>query len=675
MRLDLLGVSTLSRGRIRRFATVLALLVLVIAVPGIGPASAALPQCNELVRLWAQARWGDIQSFVQLSEASTVLGAENYREFLIHFSADVVRPAKAIRFVANCSTGEVWDSANFRPFEGGPLGKLDGELRSMLLRGSLPERINVTVGVATPIPLLSIGSIFVPDQVDLRIWSRLSQSDHELLRDYWTRFENAEGAPRTPEGDEDVIDKARSIVIDYNTGITWPLVQGLLDRLRGLPEVVLLSPPGQVSPIQTVDAEIPREALSSLIEDPAIGFIGLVRSGTFALDVSAKAIRADYVWSQGYTGYPVDIGMIDTGVSPHFNVLPYQSRQFGSHSGTHDPCNHGTPVAGIIDSNHATYRGVSYNANLWNAKIADVDIFGRCTWQLQSIKNAGYWLVSNNVRIVSGTWGTATDDNGNSAEALWLDWYANSGGMFFAHSAGNSGDKVDVPAGAYNIVAVGATDDKNTISSADDSVAPFSAWGGTTDGRKKPDVVAPGVSITSSSNQNGWVTVSGTSFSAPHTAALAALLKNKYSTADYLELKGRLISGDGRLTRSWDSKWGWAYVDGYNSYWSTAVYSGSVTNKATWTTSVYLPGGATRTFALVWDREMLTETQVKGFSDLDLTLICPSHSDASASYIDNVERVQLTVYPGQTCELGVNGYNVPPAIGTQYFRVVGFTFY
>jgi len=247
--------------------------------------------------------------------------------------------------------------------------------------------------------------------------------------------------------------------------------------------------------------------------------------------------------------------------------------------------------------------------------------------------------------------------------------------MFFAHSAGNSGNKPDVPAGAYNILAVGATDDKNTISIGDESVATFSAWGGTTDGRKKPDVVAPGVSITSSSNSNGWVTVSGTSFSAPHAAAMAALLRNKYSTADYLELKARLIAGDSRLTRSWDSKWGWAYIDGYNSYWSTGVYSGSVTHKKTWTTQVYLPGGATQTFALVWDREMLSETQIKGFSDLDLALTCPSRSDASASYVDNVEKVQLTLYPGQTCTLGVNGYNVPPSIGTQYFRVVGFTFY
>jgi len=386
------------------------------------------------VRLWASARWGDLYPKIEVIGDTPVLSLEHHREVRILFLANKQHPVKEVPFIANCSTGDVSDSANFRAFEGQPSEKLEEELRRLLLQDGLPERINLTIGIAVPTPLLTIGSTFVPDQVDPRIWNRLNELDQNALRDYWRKYENVEGVPRNPDALDDVIDKARSIVGKYNSAVTWPLVQSLLGKLRNLPGVLLLSPPEEPSAIQTVDAEVPREVLPPLVDDRAIGFIGLLRSGTFALDVSAKAIRADYFWSQGYTGYPVSVGMIDTGVSPHLNLLPYRAAQFGSHAGTYDPCNHGTPVAGIIDSNHATYRGVSYNANLWNAKIADVDWLGRCTWRLQSIKNAAFWLVTNNVRIVSGTWSTGSDDNGNSAEALWLDWYANSGAVCFSRT-------------------------------------------------------------------------------------------------------------------------------------------------------------------------------------------------------------------------------------------------
>src|SRR5207247_4043780 len=45
-------------------------------------------------------------------------------------------------------------------------------------------------------------------------------------------------------------------------------------------------------------------------------------------------------------------------------------------------------------------------------------------------------------------------------------------------------------------ITVGASDDAGTVTLADDSLAPFSAWG-TADGNAKPDLVAPGRRIVS----------------------------------------------------------------------------------------------------------------------------------------------------------------------------------
>jgi serine protease AprX len=52
---------------------------------------------------------------------------------------------------------------------------------------------------------------------------------------------------------------------------------------------------------------------------------------------------------------------------------------------------------------------------------------------------------------------------------------------------------------------VGAVDTKQTTSPADDTVAPFSAQGPTQDGFKKPDIVAPGISIVSTRDPNSTV--------------------------------------------------------------------------------------------------------------------------------------------------------------------------
>src|SRR6185436_874806 len=92
------------------------------------------------------------------------------------------------------------------------------------------------------------------------------------------------------------------------------------------------------------------------------------------------------------------------------------------------------------------------------------------------------------------------------------------------------------------VITVGATDTGKSMSTFDDTTAPWSAYGYTLDGFAKPDVSAPGryiigpvpPSATLYSERSdhiaspGYMELSGTSFSAPIVSGLAALILGRH---------------------------------------------------------------------------------------------------------------------------------------------------
>lgn len=112
-------------------------------------------------------------------------------------------------------------------------------------------------------------------------------------------------------------------------------------------------------------------------------------------------------------------------------------------------------------------------------------------------------------------------------------------GITVLNSAGNEGNGswhyIIAPADADTVIAVGAVDSLGVRSG-------FSSFGPSADGRIKPDVTAMGSSVlcVSVGSTTGYQRVSGTSFSCPLTAGVAALLLEAHPTWRPFEVREAL---------------------------------------------------------------------------------------------------------------------------------------
>lgn len=207
---------------------------------------------------------------------------------------------------------------------------------------------------------------------------------------------------------------------------------------------------------------------------------------------------------------------------------------------------HGTHVAGIVAAvrnNGLGMNGVASNAQIMVLRaVPDGDEYDK------DIALAIRYAVDNGAKVINGSFGKAFSPN-----RAWVDEaikYAASKDVLFVHAAGNDGLNLDdaknynfpndAPHGsnteyADNVLTVGAIKPKY----GSDMVAGFSNYGQT-----QVDIFAPGVRIWSTTPDNNYEFLQGTSMAAPAVAGIAAVIRSYFPKLTASQVK-KLIMDSG----------------------------------------------------------------------------------------------------------------------------------
>ncbi|MCI0700770.1 MAG: S8 family serine peptidase [Planctomycetia bacterium] len=195
-----------------------------------------------------------------------------------------------------------------------------------------------------------------------------------------------------------------------------------------------------------------------------------------------------------------------------------------------DDNGHGTHVAGTIGAVGNNSRGV-VGVN-WSVKIMPLKFLGaNGSGSISGAVGALNYAVTNGAKVSNNSWG----GGGFSSAMSTAISRARDAGHIFVAAAGNSGQNNDsiasYPANYNydNVVSVAATNSSDVLAS-------FSNYGAST-----VDLAAPGVSIASTTPNNGYAYMSGTSMAAPHVSGAIALYWSANPSLSYSQVIDKLL--------------------------------------------------------------------------------------------------------------------------------------
>jgi serine protease len=247
-----------------------------------------------------------------------------------------------------------------------------------------------------------------------------------------------------------------------------------------------------------------------------------------------STIRMPQAWDLSKSAGSQTVAVLDTGVDgghPELSGRVYTGyNAINPKASANDDEGHGTMVAGIIAANTNNARGIAGVA--WNAKILPVKVLdsegnGSDSWVVAGIN----WAVAHGARVINMS---LSGPSYNPVMHAAVKNAVAKGVMVVAAAGNNYSSSPRYPAAFPETISVGATDNNGVLTT-------FSSWGDSV------DISAPGWNILSTGpralTDAGYLPYwggSGTSFSAPMVAAVAAMMRNKYPSWTPAQVEARL---------------------------------------------------------------------------------------------------------------------------------------
>lgn len=271
-----------------------------------------------------------------------------------------------------------------------------------------------------------------------------------------------------------------------------------------------------------------------------------------------------------YTGKGITAAVMDTGLAAHPDfagrVLSFQD-YVNQKTNMYDDSGHGTHVAGILAGNGTVsggaLAGMAPEASLVIVKVLDRDGNGT----MSQIEAGIRWIMEHHrkyqIRIVNISMGARAGVHPDKdarivqmVEELW------DRGMIVVVSAGNYGPEegtISVPGTSRKVITTGAMECESRQKDC-------SGQGPTVECVVKPDVVAPGYYIISTSHlyreqRKAYTVKSGSSMATPVVAGAAALVLSKYPDMGNVEMKLKLRETSRHLNGMKRDGWGCLQVD------------------------------------------------------------------------------------------------------------------
>ncbi|HLT74369.1 MAG TPA: S8 family peptidase [Ohtaekwangia sp.] len=221
-------------------------------------------------------------------------------------------------------------------------------------------------------------------------------------------------------------------------------------------------------------------------------------------------------------------------------------KEYGNNDVEGPDARHGTHVAGIIAANRNNEIGIKGIAD--NVRIMSVRAVPNGDERDKDVANAIIYAVDNGAHIINMSFGKSFSPHKEAVDKAIK--YAESKGVLMIHAAGNDGKnldseynyptrKIDKSNEAKAWIEVGAS----SWGAGEDFVGSFSNYG-----KKSVTLFAPGVEIYSTTPDNTYESLQGTSMASPATAGVAAIIMSYFPDLNATQVRDILVQS----TRKFD---------------------------------------------------------------------------------------------------------------------------